>query len=76
MITNIIIRLMIAHIDALTIREHELNRRIATAAGSTAHGYYLAHRRDAVAAERATLSAMLRVYLAAGTNQQQRRRAA
>lgn len=75
MITNIIIRLMIAHIDALTIREHELNRRIATVAG-TAHGYYLAHRRDAVAAERATLSAMLRVYLAAGTNQQQRRRAA
>lgn len=75
MITNIIIRLMIAHIDALTIREHELNRRIATAAG-TAHGYYLAHRRDAVAAERATLSAMLRVYLADGNTAHSRRRAA
>ena len=75
MITNIIIRLMIAHIDALTIREHELNCRIATAAGTT-HGCYLAHRRDAIAAERATFEAMLRVYLAAGTNQQQRRRAA
>ena len=75
MITNIIIRLMIAHIDALTHREHELNRRITTAAG-TAHGCYLTHRRDAVIAERATLSAMLRVYLASGNTAHSHRRTA
>lgn len=75
MLTNIIIRLIIANIDRLSRREHDLNRRI-TADTFATNACYLAHRRDAAAAERSILSAMLRVYLASGNTAHSRRRAA
>ena len=75
MITNIIIQIIIVQIEHLNRREQELNRRIAAEYTQSAKACYLTHRRDATAAEKVTLNAMLRVYLASGRPVQNRRRA-
>lgn len=73
--TNIIINLLIAYAEHL-VRLEAHTRKQATTAASPARIRYIHNRADAIAAERAVFEAMLRVYLAAGTNQQQRRKAA
>ena len=73
--TNVLINLIITYAEHLG-RLEARTRKQATTAASPARIRYIHNRADAIAAERATFEAMLRVYLAAGTNQQQRRRAA
>ncbi len=72
--TNIIINLLIAYAEHLS-RHEARTRKQATTAISPARIRYIHNRADAIAAERAVFEAMLRVYLAAGTNQQRRRAA-
>ena len=72
--TNIIINLLIAYTEHLG-RFEARTRKQATTAASPARIRYIHNRADAIAAERAVFEAMLRVYLAAGTNQQRRRAA-
>lgn len=73
--TNILINLIITYAEHLG-RIEARTRKQATAAANPARIRYIHNRADAIAAERAVFEAMLRVYLADGTNQQQRRRAA
>lgn len=72
--TNILINLLIAYAEHLNRHEAHIRKQAATAA-SPARIRYIHNRADAIAAERAKFEAMLRVYLAAGTNQQRRRAA-
>ena len=73
--TNILINLIITYAEHLG-RLEARTRKQATTAANPARIRYIHNRADAIAAERAVFEAMLRVYLVAGTNQQQRRRAA
>lgn len=72
--TNILINLIITYTEHLS-RLEVRTRKQATTAASPARIRYIHNRADAIAAERAVFEAMLRVYLAAGTNQQRRRAA-
>jgi hypothetical protein len=72
--TNIIINLLIVYAEHLNRHEAHI-RKQATTAACPARIRYIHNRADAIAAERAVFEAMLRVYLAAGTNQQRRRAA-
>ena len=73
--TNIIINLLIAYAEHLSRHEAHI-RKQATTAASPARIRYIHNRADAIAAERATFEAMLRVYLASGNTAHSRRRTA
>ncbi len=73
--TNLIIRLILAYTEYLTALEAHKRKQAANTA-STARVYYIHNRADAIAAERTTLEAMLRVYLARPQGTRQQRKAA
>lgn len=62
--TNIIINLMIARIDALARRESEITRKLPKAS-TAAHLYYAQSKRDKLNRERLILTEMLKVYFRA-----------
>ena len=73
--TNILINLLIAYTEHLS-RLEARTRKQATTAASPARIRFIHNRADAIAAERATFEAMLRVYLASGNTAHSRRRTA